>query len=357
MSPLDLIEPVATPPPAAVRVLVDASRDEWDDYVERHPAGSVDHLWAWRDVIARVFGHRSVYLTAKRGTRAVGVLPLVLFRSAIFGRAVVSMPFLNDGGVLADDQTARGALLAQAVTVARAFGAQHVELRHRARQCADLPFRQHKLGLTLRLPATSDALWARLDRRVRNQVRKAQKEGLSILVGGADLVGAFYRVFSRNMRDLGTPVYSPRLFQDVLRTFPDRARVFLVRDGRVPVAAGISLRGPHGTLVPWASSLREYRSRCPNMLLYWAMLEQAVADGSGVFDFGRSSPGSGTHQFKLQWGAEAEPLHWEYVVLGKGGVPDQTPSSPRFRPAIELWKRCPLWLTNAVGPHIVRAIP
>jgi hypothetical protein len=115
----------------------------------------------------------------------------------------------------------------------------------------------------------------------------------------------------------------------------------------------------HGdtVLVPWASSLRKYRQHCPNMLLYWTMLEHAAGSGARTFDFGRSSPDSGTHHFKLQWGAKATALHWEYVLLTRTAVPDQGPTNAKFGAAIAAWQRLPLWMTKALGPAIVRNIP
>ena len=349
-----LIESVA---PAAPLVHSEITREQWNAYVDGHPDATVDHLWQWRTVFERVFGHQTVYLAVRRGPDVAGLLPLVLFRSRIFGRAVVSLPFLNYGGLLAEDARPARALVARASDVAREFGASYVELRHGARQLPDAPYRQHKLRLVRPLPSSIDDLWKDIDRKVRNQVRKAQKEGLAALQGGGELVTEFYQVFARNMRDLGTPVYSKRLFERVLADFGTQASVFLVRNGHTPVAGAVAIRFRDEVIVPWASSLREFRALSPNMLLYWTMLERAVWDGASSFDFGRSSPGGGTHQFKLQWGARETPLHWEYVLLGGAPVPDHGPTNPRFGRAIDIWKRCPLWLANVVGPRIVRAIP
>jgi hypothetical protein len=87
------------------------------------------------------------------------------------------------------------------------------------------------------------------------------------------------------------------------------------------------------------------------------MLESATHGGARVFDFGRSSPGGGANQFKVQWGATSTPLHWEYVLLGRAEVPDQGPSNPRFQPAIRAWQWLPVWVANGLGPYIVRSIP
>jgi FemAB-related protein (PEP-CTERM system-associated) len=237
------------------------------------------------------------------------------------------------------------------------FGARHLELRNQRRAFDELPVRRHKLAFARPLPETPDALWTDLDRKIRNQVRKAQKEGLTVESGGADLVDAFYAVFAENMRDLGTPVYSKRLFSETLALFPDRARVFAVRHGSRPVAAAITVAFRDTVIVPWASSLRDARHLCPNMLLYWTMLEQSIQHGARTFDFGRSSPGGGVNQFKLQWGAIESPLHWEYLIPGRVGLPDQGPSNPKFEKAIRAWQRLPMWVANGIGPLIVRSSP
>jgi CelD/BcsL family acetyltransferase involved in cellulose biosynthesis len=108
--------------------------------------------------------------------------------------------------------------------------------------------------------------------------------------------------------------------------------------------------------VPWASSMRGESDKAPNMLLYWSMLRDAVARHATTFDFGRSTPGEGTYHFKRQWGAEARPLVWEY--LGETGeLPDRAPSNPRFRAAIAVWQRLPVFVATWCGPRIVRHIP
>lgn len=352
----------AAPPAADIRpgrviVSTAASDAEWDAYVRAHPDGTVDHLWGWRSVIARALGHEGEYLEARRDGALVGVLPLVLVRSRVFGRSVISMPFLNYGGVLADDATVAAALFDAATDIARRFGASHVEFRHRTRIRPDLPCRQHKLAMQRPLPPTSEELWAAVDRKVRNQVRKAQKSGLEVRSGAHELVDEFYGVFARNMRDLGTPVYPRTLFRETLDAFADAARVYVIRHGSTCIAGGVVLRFEDTVVNPWASSLREFRPLCANMLLYWSMLEDAVRGGATSFDFGRSSPGGGTHQFKLQWGAVEQPLCWEYVLLTRREAPDQGPSSGRFDAAIAVWRRLPVGLANVLGPLVARHLP
>ena len=341
----------------APTISTDVTPSEWDDYVGRHAEATGDHLWAWRGIFETVFGQRCLYFGARRGTTLVGVLPVVLFQSRVFGRFATSLPFLNYGGLLADDTVVAAALVERATAVAASFRATHLELRHQRQQLDRLPCRRHKVGLVLPLPDTVEALWTQIDRKVRNQVRKAQKASLQVVAGGPELVAPFYDVFAENMRDLGTPVYPRRLFEETLRAFQDRAHVVVVRQGTETLAGAVAIRFRDTVLVPWASSRRAYRHLCPNMLLYWALLERAVADGVTAFDFGRSSPGAGTHQFKLQWGARETPLAWEYVMMSGLEPPDHGPSNPKFRLAIEAWKRLPLSVSNRLGPWIAGHLP
>jgi serine/alanine adding enzyme len=340
-----------------VVVTSEIGQAEWDAFVTMHPAATGYHLWAWRRVFEQAFGHETCYLAARRDSEVVGVLPLVSFRSWLFGRFMVSLPFVNYGGVLTSDSRAASALIDAATRAAGERGCRHVELRHTSRQLPDLPVKQHKVGMTLALETDATRAWDTLDRKVRNQVRKAQKSGLVSVVGGAELLDDFYQIFAVNMRDLGTPVYGRAFFERVLHEFPETARVHVVRKGETPVAAGITYAHRRTIEVPWASSLKAYRSLCPNNLLYWAVIEHAVAGGFATLDFGRSTPNEGTYDFKRQWGAVPSPLFWEYALVSAESMPDQSPANPKFKSAIELWKRLPVPVATAIGPHIVRSIP
>jgi FemAB-related protein (PEP-CTERM system-associated) len=281
----------------------------------------------------------------------------VLFKTPLFGRFATSMPFLNYGGVLADDARAAEALLAAGIREARAAKAAYLELRHTDRMFDHLAVREHKVSMVLRLQSTVDAQWHAIDRKLRNQVRKAEKSGLRAVVGGEELLDGFYDVLAQNMRDLGSPVHSARFFRDVLTTFPARSRILAVFKDSTPIAASFVL-GHRGSLeVPWASAIRAYNPLCPNILLYWEMLKFAIGHGYTQFDFGRSTPNEGTYNFKAQWGAEPRPLFWEYWLNEGVTLPDRSPKNRKFSAAISLWQRLPVPVTRLVGPMIVRNIP
>lgn len=342
-------------------VVVTASRSEdrdaWDAYVRRHPDGTAYHLGGWADVIGQCFGHRTVYLVARYGEAIAGLLPLVFMESRLFGRWLVSMPFLDYGGVLADDAFVESALVERAVEIARDLGADHLELRHATKKDLGLVARHHKVSMRLDLPAEPSTLWEGFSPKLRNQIRRPQKDGCTARVGGAEELDAFYAVFAENMRDLGTPVYPRRFFAQILERFPALARIVVVTRGSIPVAGGFLIGFNDHLHAQWASSLRRYNRMSPNMLLYWSILEEACRQKYERFDFGRSTPGSGTYRFKEQWGAQPLALSWDYWLREGEAVPELNHDNPRFALAIKLWQRLPLVVANRLGPWIIRHVP
>lgn len=313
---------------------------------------------AWLMVLQKGLGHPFYCLEAITGGQTRGLLPLSYVRSLLFGRFLVSLPYLNYGGVTADSDEAAQVMIERAVALADQLNVRYLELRHEEPYESALLDRRltSKVQMRLPLPADSETLWRRLDGKVRNQIRKAHKLPLREAWGGAELLSEFYDVFARNMRDLGTPVFDRGLFKAILEQFPNQAELCVVRLENRAVAAALLLHGRGVTEVPSASSLRAFNYTNANMLLYWRLLARAIERGQAWFDFGRCSLDSNTHRFKKQWGAEAFPADWQYH-LRRGSIRDVRPENPRYGRAIRLWRKLPLFLTRWLGPHIVRGIP
>ena len=215
----------------------------------------------------------------------------------------MSLPFLNYGGVVADTVEAERALLAAAVVEARRSGAAYLELRHTQQKFPDLASRRHKVAMLLDLQPTVDAQWHMLDRKVRNQVRKAEKNGLTVRTGGVNCGHPFNSVFARNnARPCLHRSYSRTFFEETSGRFrpntPDRLRVPRhSTGGGIPRCTG--RRRNRGAL---ASASKEFHSLSANTLLYWEMLRFSIERGFRPFDFGRSTRDAGTFHFKRQWG-------------------------------------------------------
>jgi len=347
---------IAAPTPALTVTPFAGKSTEWDSFVREQAGWTHFHLFDWRDVIRRTFGHECIYLAARDEAGGIrGVLPLVRVRSVLCGHYLVSMPFLNYGGPLGDDE-AHGALVDYAVAIAQRDRVTLLELRSRRPLSLSLPVSHRKITLVLDLPpGNPETLWKSLDAKVRSQVRRPQKDGVTVRFG-QEQVEPFFHVFSRHMRDLGTPTQPRRLFETIAARFPDDAWFGCAYLGEQPVAGGCGFLWGTEFEMTWASSLREFSRSAPNMLLYWAFMERAAHEGLSLFNFGRCSPGGGTHRFKLQWGSREERLWW-YGLSRREGVATPSPDDGAYAWGPRVWRRLPLRLATAIGPRIVRFIP
>lgn len=354
--------PVSTRPQDAithpqVSEMSDTDADAWDAFVHSTPGATIYHLSAWRQVVRQAFGHHCPYLMARVGDTVAGVLPLVQLESRLFGNFMVSLPFFNYGGVLATDKVVRDALLKAAAEAARALGCTHMELRDTV-PMQGWPARTDKITLKLDLPETAQELWLRLGSKLRAQIKKGQSHGLNFVTGGVELLPDFYRVFAENMRDLGTPVYSQQFFKVLLETAPGKPRLVV---GRTPTgdAVSVALLVRHNAEmeIPWASTLRHANRLNANMALYWHVLAYACEQECTRFDFGRCTEESATHKFKKQWGALPVQLNWHYWLPSGGELPRLNPDNPKFKLAVAVWQRLPVWITRLIGPPLVKYLP
>jgi serine/alanine adding enzyme len=330
---------------------------EWDGFVESAPDSSFCHLAGWREIMTGVLGNECVYLVAREeGDGWAGALPLVRVNSRLMGRYLVSMPFLNYGGPVGQP-AARSALARHAAELASGQAADLMELRTRHEADSELRVAQRKVLVLLELPGDAETLWKeRFPSKLRSQIRRPQKDGLETRFG-VEHLPAFYKVFARHMRDLGTPVLPRAFFEALPRLFPHQVRFGVVYRGDEPCAAGCGFVWKGEMEMTWASSLLEYKRSAPNMLLYWSFMERAIAEGLHTFNFGRSSPGTGPHRFKRQWGGTDVPLPWLQWSRGPMSATPTPDGSGLFRTATEVWKRVPVGLATRIGPYLARRIP
>lgn len=355
---VDLVERLDAPLREEIRALLAAPPHGAIPFAEHDPR--------WLDILCAGLGHRPYVLVARSTEQPAGIvgyLPLGFVTSRLFGRFLVSLPYLDRVGVVATDANVAVALVDAAVRLAAEIDADYLELRQEGliRHSALTEQRSDKVRLVLPLPATVDDLWQRVGSKVRNQVRKGERNALAIQFGGTELLREFYAVFAANMRDLGTPVFSRRLFTEVLRSLAKEAEIAVVRHDTTPVAVALLIHSGDGTElsrthVPSAASLRNARGINANMWMYYQLLTRAVERGSRRFDFGRSTSGSSTYRFKRQWGAQEQATFWQYHVR-RGSMDAARPHHPRYALAIALWRRLPLRLTRLLGPLIARGLP
>jgi FemAB-related protein (PEP-CTERM system-associated) len=328
----------------------------WDRYVTANPAATFFHRAGWKRVIEKSFGHRTHYLYAKRDGAIEGVLPLVHMKHPIFGHSLISVAFGVYGGPVASNAVAENALDARARALAANLDVDYLE--YRQLQPKDRPgfVANSELYATFRKalePSVDQNLFS-IPRKQRAMVRKGLKFGLQSEIDSDP--NRLHKVYATSVRNLGTPVFARRYFEELKREFKDECEILLVVDRGRAVAGVMSFYFRDEVLPYYGGGTREARDLAANDVMYWEVMRRACERGSRIFDFGRSKVGTGSYQFKKNWGFPAMPLHYLYQLRRGEALPALNPLNPKFRLFIAIWKRLPLAVANRIGPHIVRHI-
>lgn len=340
-----------------VRAACETDHARWNGYVDRHPDAQVYHRWEWLPAFHAAYGTEVCPLICMDGLRVRGVLPLARIASPLGGASLVSLPWFGHAGILADDPATGTALCEAARALMASTGARRVELRH-AHPVAlqGFPTRDDKVLMRLALPPTEDELFKAIGPRARADIRRPEKEGMTAVVGGAELIAEFHAVYAAVMRDLGSPCHSAQLFSACFARMAERSFVCVVRYEGRPVGGGFLVGHGETLEIPCAGTLHAMNRLRPNMLLYWTVIREAIRRGYRTFSFGRSSADSGTFTFKKNWGAEAHPLTYHYLLGAGATVPDLRPDNPRYAQVIAAWQRLPRAVTDRLGPRLIRRL-
>ena len=337
----------------------DASHDAlWNAFVEAAPHASFYHRAEWRGINERCFGHRTCYLAALQGGRIVGVFPLVRLSSLMFGTIACSLPFVNYGGPVAEDESIDRALLEAASEVAREWRVDYLEIRSRRDLGSEYPGSDHKVSMTVDLERDPEAVMARYKRDHRYDIRRAAKNGFTVRFGGAELLDDCYEILSESWRDLGTPIFRKDYLRAIVDTFPQSTRlcVAYAEDG-TPAAAAFD--GAHRDTLEgmWLGTRTEFRKQSVGYVLYWELIKHGCEAGYVRFHLGRSTVESGGEQFKKKWNAHATQLHWHYILKAGRDIPQLNVANPKYRLAMAIWRKLPVMVTQQIGPIIARSIP
>ena len=253
---------------------------------------------------------------------AAASLPLAYVRSLLFGRFLVSLPYLNTNGVLADDDDVGRAACSTRPS------AWPTSLRRpppgaAARAAVDHPAPVGQAGQqgphaagAARLPGP---LWEGLDAKVRNQVRKGEKSGLTVSLGRRRAAGRVLRRLQPQHARPGhaglRPVAVPPRPADLPRATPSSASCARREAGRGgPAAArpGRHRGAQRSCLRDLQPDLREHAA-CTGTC--WS---GPCSAGSRCSTSAAPPATAAPYRFKKQWGAKPEPATWQYYEREAG---------------------------------------
>lgn len=328
---------------------------EWNDFVYTSSTANIFHLFEWKKILEESYKIKTHYLTAKINHEIVGILPSAEIKNLSGKTTIISLPFTNYAGLLIKQGHSEKKL----ADLFLEYYKKNNFLVFENRQLAGNRNTQtDEYTMQLELPNNSKELWNKLDAKVRNQVRKAQRSGLNVVLGQNQLP-EFYSIYSRHIKTLGTPVHSFLFFQKIIEYLKDSTDILTVRINDKVIGAMFITKFNGFISDPWAASLKKFLPYNPNMLMYWEILKYSCDNGYKIFDFGRSQIYSGTYKFKSQWGAIPVPLEYKIFSNTPGKIEASTTAyrNQRAKYFSLLWKNLPYSISVWLGPKIRKHMP
>lgn len=343
----------ATSPPLRVWTLNPSDQGRWDAFVRSCPEATFFHLSGWKDILENVLGHPTFYLYAESSAGIEGVLPLGHIRSRLFGNALISVPFLVYGGVAARTEQARIALEDEAERIALSLGVDYLEMRNVSRKREDWLTKDLYVTFQKSLHPDPEENFKAIPRKQRAVVRKGIAGGLASVLDPD--VDRFFEAYAASVHQLGTPVLPKRYFAAVKARFGEACEILTVTapEGQ-PVSSVLSFYFRDEVLPYYGGGPAAARDLHANDFMYWELMRRASERGVKTFDYGRSKVGTGSYNFKKNWGFEPEPLSYQYRLVKASSVPNVSPANKKYRLMVEAWKRLPFGVTKRLGPLVAR---
>lgn len=337
----------------------ESENNKWTEYVEKSKTTTFFHQLAWKNVIEKVLKYEPFYLMAEEDGKVRGILPLFLTKSRFLGKALISSPFAVYGGICADNEEISWSLFEEAKNLAKKLDVEYLELRNLYENNFGLIENSIHYTFIIELPDKVETLWKGLRRKARGAVRRGIKSDLQVEINsnGEGRLEDFYNIFAHSLRNLGSFILPFRYFKTLKEEFNTQMVMLFVRHKGEVVASVMSFLFKDMIIPYYGGCLNKALEYSPNNLMYWKLMEYGIEKGYKFFDFGKSKKGTGSFEFKKNFGFEPRPLHYQYYLNKTDKIPDPAALSWEYRVAKKIIKKTPLTITKIIGPAIVKHLP
>ena len=326
----------------------------WDAFVTNAPTATFFHLSGWQNVLKKSFGYRPCHYYVECHGRVCGILPLLQIKSRLFGNRLTSSPFCVAGSPVSESAEIDAMLDRNAISLLDKLGADYIEYRDAQREREGWVKQSDLYASFLgEMEADAEQQLKRIPRKQRAVLRKAiNTEALTWTLD--EHTDDLYALYALSVRNLGTPVFPKRYFQNLTQEFGAACEILTVRHHGRPVSSVLNFYFRDRVMPYYTGSLPEARQLGANDLMYWQVMRRAVERGCKFFDFGRSKVGSWSLSLQEKLGLRAAAMTHQYYLRDGRELPRINPTNPKYRASIALWRRLPLPVANALGPFIVK---
>ena len=300
-------------PDLVVKQLDESDHARWDSFVRQSPDGTFYHLAGWKRLFENELQLETHYLYCDISGEIAAVLPLARVKSWLFGDALISVPFLVYGGPIAINEQALDKVVQAARNLAEELGVDYLELRNQAPLAGEWQTKDTYVTFRKDIDPDPEVNLMAIPRKQRAMIRKGIKAGLKAEVDQD--TDRLYFAMLECKRNLGTPFFGHGWLRAIKKEFGGQVEITTIAHEGQTVCSVMSFRYGNEILPYYGGGGALARDLKGNDFMYWAVMEKACQEGVTVFDYGRSTVGSGAYRFKNHWGFEPIPLAYEYHLI------------------------------------------
>ncbi len=341
-----------------IKLYNDNLKKDWCEYILSNIDSSLWHHYYWFEIFEKLFSFKNKSLIHYNENTVDGLLPLFHVNNIIYQNYAISTPFANYSGVLADNKKVKNNLINKSLEQIKDVNFRYLEIRS-TKSLDNFESLKTFATMLLDLRPSIDDIWKNsLKGKTRNQVRKAYDNNLKLNIDNNEkCLKDFYNVYVKNITRLGTPVFPIKYFQLMSQLFKENLKFINVTYAGKTIGSLIMINYKNICYIPYASTLVTMNYLCPNNILYWEAIKYAKNCNMSNFDFGRSTIGTGTYKFKLQWGATVQQLHYNYKLLNQSYLPQTGANNNKYKYLMKLWSKLPVVISKKISNLVIDKLP
>lgn len=337
-------------------LILNPERIVWENFVSQQENSNIFHSYSWKNVIEKTFGYSPLYLICLESEKVISCIPFFVINPFLTKRRVISLPYSANGGIIGDVKNINIYLDYFKERLQRRYYS-HIQIRSDKvlelsnYECSVI---DDFIDMELSLKETYEEMWMNFPVSIRTSVRKAEKNNIILVKGRAEKdLKVFYKLNLISRKRFGTPSFSIKYFENILKEFED-STIYTAYWNGIPVNTNLVINYNKTTYYFYVGADHKYRDKSASDFLVCEMIKDSIVKGQRKINFGRMErKNDSLGFFKKKWGAEE-------IQLSYYSIPHKSITNKRegilYKLVTNLFKILPVSISSIIGPIFTKEL-
>jgi hypothetical protein len=339
-----------------VVVVEKQNQSDWDRFVQESPGVIAWHSYRWADVLAQHYGTEFYPLAVYDGSGICGILPLYRIKTLRSGEALISIPHFVAGGIVAEREDVRRALLDKAIAMGKQLNIKRLAFRqYKVKLAGPLNTDENYYNRELELSPDLDKVWQSISQTNREKILESQAFNLELEYPSAD-TASFFQLLLHDQHAAGVPCVSKSWVTGLFNTGAYEIALLRLKGELV---AGTMVKKFRDTVSYPFTCLRDQSERTVLFAynLYWQLITRLAKQEIRISHSGRIPITEAAFGYRLGWGGTKYSYYYQYHGYGEKQMEFSTKRGARRELVESVWRKIPVSVAQVLGPVVVKQFP